>query len=306
MTWVLVRKLLRDIRVAWIVVAVLLFLFQILWARITMRVTIEIFPALVKANVTPDLIMQLLMRQNEEGQSQEMLGQMVQAIIGGERIDLTQSNDLMTVGYVHPLMLTVLGIWALGRAANAIAGEIDRGTMELLLAQPIRRAQVVLAHLLVDAIVLPSLCFCMWIGTYCGTWWMGLQDNENVLQRVDPTRFLPGLLFVVAMMFAISGVTMWISAMGRSRARVWGWAVTIFLSMFLINILGQIFWPEVFEWVRPFTVYFHYHPQMMILDDGWRNNTDGWLHLAALIGTGAGGYGLAWGTFCYRDLPAPL
>ena len=37
-TWVLVRKLLRDVRVAWIVVAVLLFLFQILWSRITSRV----------------------------------------------------------------------------------------------------------------------------------------------------------------------------------------------------------------------------------------------------------------------------
>ena len=42
MTWALVRKLLRDIRVAWIVVAVLLFLFQILWSRITSRITSQI------------------------------------------------------------------------------------------------------------------------------------------------------------------------------------------------------------------------------------------------------------------------
>src|SRR5215207_3213595 len=39
MILVLVRKLLRDIRVAWIVIAILLFLFQILWSRIAQRTT---------------------------------------------------------------------------------------------------------------------------------------------------------------------------------------------------------------------------------------------------------------------------
>ena len=306
MTWVLVRKLLRDIRVAWIVVAVLLFLFQLLWARITMRVTTQILGALQRAGITLEAITQILVPQNQATGQKEFIGQMVQTIIGGEDINVARAGDLMSVSYVHPLVLSILGIWALGRAANAIAGEIERGTMELLLAQPIRRAQVVLAHLLVDAIVLPSLCLSMWIGTYCGSWWMGLQVADDPMHHVEPSRFLPGLLFVFAMMFAISGLTMWISAMGRSRARVWGWAVTIFLCMFLINILGQVLWPEVLELVRPFTVYFHYHPQRMILDDSWYSNGEAWLHLSALIGAGAGGYGLAWATFCHRDLPAPL
>ena len=157
MTWVLVRKLLRDVRVAWLVVTILLFLFQILWARITMRVTTQILAAFARQNISPELIMQILLNQNEEGKSNEMLGQLVQAIIGGENIALDRAGDMMTVAYVHPLVMTILCIWAIGRAANAIAGEIDRGTMELLLAQPIRRSQVVLAHLCVDAIIFPAL-----------------------------------------------------------------------------------------------------------------------------------------------------
>ena len=39
MTWVLVRKLLRDVRTAWVLVVLLLFGFQVLWARVAHRIT---------------------------------------------------------------------------------------------------------------------------------------------------------------------------------------------------------------------------------------------------------------------------
>ena len=305
MTWVLVRKLLRDVRVAWTVVAVLLFLFQILWSRITMRVTTQILAAFEAAGVSPELIMRILLNQDPRGQSNEMLGQMIQAIIGGERIALDRAQDMMSVSYVHPLVLSILCIWALGRAANAIAGEIDRGTMELLLAQPIRRSQLIVAHLIVDAIIAPSLCLAMWLGTYCGTWWMGLQTATNPMQRVDPFRFLPALLCVVMLLFAVSGLTIAISSMGRSRARVWGWAITLLLVMFLINVFGQI-WPETLEWVRPFTIHYHYQPQALIQATNWGDEPDAWFHLAILASIGLGGYGFAGIVFCRRDLPAPL
>lgn len=296
MTFVLIRKLLRDVRVAWIVVAILLFLFQILWSRITSRVTTEILTALQGAGVNLEFLQSILLRRNE------MLGQMVQAIIGGENIALNEPTDMMSISYVHPLTLTILGIWALGRAANAIAGEIDRGTMELLLAQPIRRGQIVLAHLCVDAIIFPSLCAVMWLGTYFGTKWMGLQDLPR--DSIEPTRFLPALIGVMSMLFAISGVTMALSAMGRSRARVWGGAILLFLSMFLVNVLGQI-WTTV-EWLRPFTLYYYYLPQAMIKNPEWYAEGAIWFRLIVLFGVGAAGYAAAWTIFCRRDLPAPL
>lgn len=304
MTWVLVRKLLRDIWIAWSVVAGLLFLFQILWSRITMRVTQQIFAALADHKMTPQQIFQIMLNQDEVGQSKEMMGQMVQAIIGGDNISLERAADLMSISYVHPLVLSILCIWAIGRAANAIAGEIDRGTMELLLAQPIRRTQIVLAHLAVDAIVVPVLCAALWLGTYCGTWWMDLQTAPG-LQRVDPWRFVPALLCVSMFVFSVSGLTMAISSLGRSRARVWGWAITLFLMMFLVNVFGQI-WPELLAWARPFTVHYHYQPQAVIKDENWHTNSSVWFHLAVLAGVGLGGYGIAWISFCRRDLPAPL
>ena len=47
--------------------------------------------------------------------------------------------DMLSIGYVHPLVQIIFCIWAVGRASGAVAGELDRGTMELLLAQPLSR-----------------------------------------------------------------------------------------------------------------------------------------------------------------------
>jgi ABC-2 type transport system permease protein len=298
MTWALARKLLRDVWIAWTVVAVLLFLFQILWSRIAQRIT-DLIGEFANRGFGPAALMNMVMRPGD------FPAQMIQSIIGGESIQLDRADNFMSISYVHPLMLTILCVWAIGRAANAIAGEIDRGTMELLLAQPIRRTQLILAHLWVDAIVFPGLCLVIWTGTYCGTWWMGLQTATVEAQHVDPTRFLPALPCVFALLFAVSGMTMFLSALGRSRPRVWGWAITILLAMFLVNVLGQI-WAEPLAWVRPFTIHYHYQPQLMILHDDWYADGKAWFHLLTLLGVGITGYLLAWVTFCRRDLPAPL
>ena len=135
----------------------------------------------------------------------------------------------MSVAYVHPLTITILSIWAVGRASAAIAGEIDRGTMELLLAQPIRRSHVVVAHWIVDLVTIPILCASMLGGTYVGTWLMDLQSHKDPLLRVDPMRFPPCLVMVAGLVLAVSGYTLMLSAAGRSRGRVLGLAIVVTL-----------------------------------------------------------------------------
>ena len=56
----------------------------------------------------------------------EESGKMIEKLIGGDRITIGQGLDSLSIGYVHPLLLTMLSVWAIGRAAGAIAGELDR------------------------------------------------------------------------------------------------------------------------------------------------------------------------------------
>jgi ABC-2 type transport system permease protein len=294
MTWVLVRKLLRDVRTAWVLVVLLLFGFQVLWARVAHRITAELLAGFEGLGVSVDAIRGLIFQGP---------GQVVQAIMGGGDVHIERAPDLMSIAYVHPLTLTVLCVWAIGRAAGAIAGEIDRGTMELLLAQPLRRPQVIAAHLLVDALTIPTLAAGMWLGTLTGAALAGFLAAEGAL-HIDPRAFLLALPSVVLWLFAVSGLTMAVSAAGRSRNRVLGIAVLAALVQFLVNLIGQL-WPPM-DPLRPLTLFYYYQPQPMILRTDWYTDAAHWLRLGVLAAAGAAGYVLALWIFRRRDLPAPL
>src|ERR1051326_1182789 len=114
----LMLKLLRDIRIALVVVCLLLGLFQVLWARITTRITGELVPAF-----SQDISVSKIKNEIFAGP-----GKLIETIMGGESIQIERAMDILSIGYVHPAMLVLFSIWAVGRASGAIAGEIDRGT----------------------------------------------------------------------------------------------------------------------------------------------------------------------------------
>jgi ABC-2 type transport system permease protein len=318
----LVFKLLRDIRWPLVVVCLLLLAFEALWVKITQRTTGELFPLFqgmaAAQKISPVDLESVLFKGP---------GKIVQTLMGGENIKIDRAMHMLSIGYVHPLIQTLFCIWAIGRSTSAIAGELDRGTMELLLAQPIRRPQLVLAHLGVDLITIPILALSLWGGTWLGTWLVGpievtapplqlpiaVPDDPEALQ-LYPAAFAPALLNVAAMIFAVSGCTMTMSALGRFRWQVMGAAVLFTLLQFLVNVFGQLW--EVAAPLRALTLFYYYQPQQIVLADRWQVPigpfwTDGPAVaqvpvLAVLFGVGIIGYSAAWWIFSRRDLPAPL
>jgi ABC-2 type transport system permease protein len=306
MTRTLVWKILRDVRLGLIIVAVLLAAFQMLWSTVVNRLsgTDEgLLPLLRWLGEGRGILEQDIQEKIFQGP-----GRVIQTFIGGESISLFRPTDLFSVAYMHPLVQVILCVWAIGRASGAITGEIDRGTMELLLGQPIPRYRLVLAHLWVDLLTIPILCLSLWGGTWLGTWAFGVLDLEaarnSTRLAVNPLYYAPALLPVAALIFALSGYTMWVSSAGRFRGRVLGLVVLLTLVQFLVNVIGQIWEPA--EALRPFTVFYYYQPQAVILDGDWFQKPEVWTRPLVLVIVGTVGYALAFWTFCRRDLPAPL
>jgi len=294
-TRTLILKLLRDYRLGLIVVAVLLFLFQLLWAKVADRITRELLPGFAPFGLDVNQIREMFFQGP---------GKIIQALVGGETLRLEYAQDLFSMAYMHPLTQTIICIWAIGRASGAIAGELDRGTMELLLAQPIRRGRIILAHLLVDATTIPILCLSMWAGTCVGAHLVGFTSASDPRLQVDLARFGPALVNVGLLVFATSGITMALSAAGRFRGKVMGLAVMLALVQFLVNVIGQLWSP--LEPLRPLTVFYYYQPQPIILNASWMQQPVIWQRFAVLAVVGTCGYLAAFWTFCRRDLPAPL
>jgi ABC-2 type transport system permease protein len=327
---VLLRKLLRDLRVPLLVVALLLGGFQCLWVKVTQSIVTEIAPfmaVLTRAkDLAPDFIQSVLFRGP---------GRMMQSMAGGDTMRFERAIDMLTIGYAHPLMQMLFCIWAIGRAAGAISGELDRGTMELLMAQPLARFRLVVSHLCVDLLTIPFLCLSLWAGTWLGSWITGpftidkeaikemavqakvppqlmkIPDDEGL--RYSPREFVPGLWAIGGLMFAVSGTTMWLSARGRFRWRVMGGAILFILIQYGINLLGQVW--DTLGPLRPFSIFYYFDPQRVILRRVWTVDLAVWNHgqplvlvptLAVLLGVGCVGYLMALWTFSRRDLPTPV
>ncbi|MBX7105800.1 MAG: ABC transporter permease [Gemmataceae bacterium] len=319
MTLALVRKLLRDVRWAMLIIALLLFGFECLWVKVTHRAVTQLSPFFTtlaeRAGVAAKVI---------EDQIFSGPGKIVQTLAGGENMRFERAADMLSIGYVHPLVVLILCLWAVGRAALALTGELDRGTLELLLAQPIPRGRVVLAHVLVDLVALPMIATALWLGTWVGCRLIGpfevnLEEAQKVMAGlpfqvkvdpqllvVDPSAFARLIVPITALMTAVSGVTLAISAGGRFRGRVLGTAVVLFLVMFLINTIGQLW--DVLTPLRPYTVFYYYQPQKIALANNWMvmsplGEVPG---PAVLFTVGLIGYLVAWWRFRTRDIPAPL
>jgi ABC-2 type transport system permease protein len=318
------------------VVALLLAGFQCLWAKVTQRVIGQLAPFFNTlagfAGLSQSDIQDVLF---------EGPGRIARTLIGGDYLALDNAQDLLSIGYVHPLMLTVFCIWAVGRAAGAIAGELDRGTMELLLAQPLARWRLVFAHLCVDLIVIPVLCLSLWGGTWLGTWLTGpfhieetklpkALPKQNVIVELgpfkvrleDPTarpkatqgtsrRAEQQRLKVEPARFGralplVAGLMFAVSGytMWLSAAGRFRWRVLgVAVLVTLLQFLVNLIGQlwDVVTPLRPLTIFYYYQPQQAILGDGWGGST-----LAVLYGVGLAGYGMALWTFRRRDLPAPL
>ena len=327
MTLTLVAKLLKDVRGGLIAVAVILFCFSAFWVKVAQRVTTEIAPffnALREVQGVPKEAFDEILFKGP--------GKVSQAVMGGAEIQFDKPNDFLAVALLHPVVIILGCLWAVGRSGGAVAGELDRGTMELLLSQPVPRNRLILAHFLVDCLVIPALCLTVYAGTQLGLYLVGpfvvdysalgkLPPAFQVFVKAGPPTLAvsaerQGLALVnlAGLLFATSGLAIAVSSVGRNRWRSLGVATLAGVAMFTVNVIGQLW--ETAAFARPFTVFFYYQPQKIWLKNEWLVDfgeafTPGRPLfevpvLAVLFGAGLAGYAFALAVFTRRDLPAPL
>ena len=70
--------------------------------------------------------------------------------------------------YDELIVVMCVVIWAIARGSDAVAGELGRGTMEVLLAQPVGRLQVLATQAVVTVTGVAVLAVASWLGLYAG------------------------------------------------------------------------------------------------------------------------------------------
>lgn len=203
----------------------------------------------------------------------------------------------IAMSYNEPIILLVLAAWSIGRGSDAVSGELSRGTMEMLLAQPVSRRAVLSANAVVTVLGCAAIAFGSWAGLAIG------MELVTLDTKATAKVFLPAAANTMAFGFFLAGATTALSAADRYRWRTIGIICAAFLVQKIVEIVSLMV--ERFAWLKPYTVFSLFKAPMFVTDAEAMRNLF-WQYNGTLLGLGLAGYVAAAIVFSRRDLPAPL
>ena len=205
-------------------------------------------------------------------------------------------RGMILLAYVDPVVLFTITVWAIARGSDAVSGEIDRGTMEMLAAQPVSRAAILFPQIVATTFGSVVICLACWLGTSLGLRLMNLRGS------IQASDYLPATLNLFTVTFFLCGFTTLVGSWQRSRWKTIGIAGAFCLIQLILKVISRLS-PDL-GWLV-YTTYLGAFEPGWFLDEfyGW---SLAWQYSGILFGMGAVCYALSIWIFSRRDLPAPL
>ena len=197
----------------------------------------------------------------------------------------------VALGWVHPIAIGLFVLFPIGLGAAAIAGERQRGTLEVVLSRPISRRTLFSTHLVLLVGIAVLTVLAALAGTVAGSMAYG------VTSEIDAGALMVLAVNTVLLLAALAAVTLAASASFDRLAAPVGIGIALLLLGYVLEILGTL-WPDA-AFLQPFSP-FHYLRPLKVLGG---NGDPADLAVLAAVAAIATAYGL-W-RFPRRDLAAP-
>ena len=220
--------------------------------------------------------------------------------------------------FQEPIVHFCLFVWCVARGSDAISGEIDRGTMEMLLSQPLSRARYLACHVLTTLVGILAISAGLWGGLLAGIYVF----EANVLEfpsldllgfslplpmlepeeakvplgmLVNPNVFVPAILTFAAFGAMLAAFTTLASSFDRYRWRTIGIATSFYIVQSILKMLATAV-PGL-KWLQFTTIFSAFEPEKYVSiadlapESTWSIILDPGLESAgrAAMGLGAGG-----------------
>ena len=245
----------------------------------------------------------------------------------------------------EPVVILCTVIWCISRGSDVVSGELGRGTLEMLLAQPITRRKLLFSHAAVSVVGLALLCLLVWAGIGIGVYTTTVEETipptsfrvpifnldlglnfgssgETALvplrDRVDVRTYAAPVFHLFAFGFFLLALATMFSSFDRYRWRTIGLVVGVYVLQIVMFGLGKA--AESLNWLLSYTFFSCYLPQKMtsLVEKGglaapWslteriaETSLPPLVYPLILVGLGFLFFGVADVRFRTRDLPAPL
>jgi ABC-2 type transport system permease protein len=205
--------------------------------------------------------------------------------------DVFSLAGAIALGYVHPISIILVSIFAIGFTTSAVAGERQRGTLEVLLARPLSRRRVYVTLLAATLLFIGLVLLAASVGSVLGAAGAGVLGELHV-ERL-PLLWLNGLL----LWGAIAGLGLAASVSFDRLTPALGITMAIVVVSYFLEVLGSL-WPDA-AGLQPYSL-FHYLAARDVLNGA---ATPAGFVLLAVVAVVAVVWALV--AFPRRDLAAP-
>jgi len=210
----------------------------------------------------------------------------IKALIGGTVIDLSSATGFLNME-LFPLMLPlILGGFAIALGSGATAGEESRGTLDVLLSEPIQRSRVVTEKVLATAIGTAAVAAALFVGLQVGCAVGGTS--------VAADRVAGGLVLATLLALVFGGIALALGCWTGNRAVAIGISGALMVVMYFVNALAPLV--DSLDRIKGLSPFFYYMD-----GDPLRNGVD-WAHAGVLAAAALAFYVLALIGFERRDL----
>jgi hypothetical protein len=265
--WPLLRFWILRILPAWILIALMIFLFQIAVCGI------------VHDNERVKALLAYL----------DVLPSFIKAFMGGDILQSGNIAGLIAIGYQDPLILLLYMLFAVGVPTALLAGEVQNGTMELILSRRTTKTQVYICAGLITVVGMYALVVVMFLGTVAAT------NIYKFYQQVPLYSFFKLAINGGILASAVGAIALLAAACFRR-----GMAVSVTVAFLVVNYFISIitkWWPQM-KWLDPYTMFNYVDGAKIFVRHAWP--VGDMLVLISILIISAVLGGVIWS---HRDLP---
>ncbi|HEY8447868.1 MAG TPA: ABC transporter permease subunit [Thermomicrobiales bacterium] len=196
----------------------------------------------------------------------------------------------LALGFTHPIYHLLAAATMVWFACRSLAGEMERGSIQLALARPISRPRLYLARVGGLAAVVIGIAIVGPLGMIAG---VAIADPAG---SVDYRHFVPMGIMAALLAWAIGGIALGGAAAADRMGQAVGWAIAILVVSYVIDYFAALW--SALRPLEPFSIFTYYDPPAALA----RGEVDP-RNAAVLAAVGLVGAAVGLVIFSRRDLP---
>jgi ABC-2 type transport system permease protein len=164
----------------------------------------------------------------------EFVQRIFAALLGTQAGAAPGPDALAAIAWAHPIVLALVWAQAIMVWTRVPAGEIDRGTIDVLLALPVNRTRIVACEAIVGLTTGLLLITLVLAGNVIGRWSFDPQPRDTLIPLLHVSANL------YALYVAVGGITCLVSSLSDRRGRAVGVVFGILIASYFLNSIAAL------------------------------------------------------------------